>query len=313
MRTRSVGKPRQHQVNVAQDRKASPLSQAALRWGPAGLYSRVVGAASRVELPTAMRGPAIGAFARLVGADTGEAELPPVAYATLGEFFARRLREGARPVASSEVVAPCDGVVSAVGTCRRGELMAAKDQWFSLADLLADDDLATELADGHYATIYLSPRDYHRVHTPVAGHLEHYDYVPGARWPVGLRYVRRVPGLYARNERAVAMLRLPSGRRAAVVLVSAIGVGNLHLTHWRSADGIGRDSRELRHAGQLQRLPAAVDLEAGDEVGAFLLGSTVITVLPAGEPAHDMARSLSVGQGVRCGEAIANPDRRARA
>jgi phosphatidylserine decarboxylase len=295
-------------VDVAQDRKAS-LSQAALRWGPAGVYSRVVGAMSRATIPTAMRGPAIGAFARLVGADAGEAELPPVAYPTLGEFFARRLRGDARPVASSAVVAPCDGVVSAVGEVgtHPGQLMAAKDQYFSLADLLASHDLAADLQGGRYATIYLSPRDYHRVHTPVAGHLEHYEYVPGARWPVGMAFVSRVPGLYARNERAIAVLRLPDGGRAAIVLVAAIGVGNLHLSHWRQPGGVGHDSRDLRAAGVAQRLPAAADLQAGDELGAFLLGSTVIMVLPKGSPALD----LTVGQVVRCGQAVA-PSQQAR-
>lgn len=289
-------------MDVAPNRKASPLSQAVLRWGPASLYSRAVGAAARMPLPTALRGPAVRAFARAVGANLGEADRPIDDYPTLGAFFARALRDGARPVAPAAVVAPSDGIVSAVGRCDDGELVQAKGQHFALADLLADAELAHALRGGDYATIYLSPRDYHRVHTPVAGTLEHYDYIPGARWPVSLPFVARVPGLYARNERAVACVRMADGRRAAIVLVAAIGVGNLHLTHWRDG-GQARDTRQLGQAGVAARLPAGVELAAGAEIGAFMLGSTVVTVLPPGVGPFD----LVVGEAVQCGQPVAAP------
>ncbi len=288
-------------MDVAPNRKASPISQAVLRWGPASLYSRAVGAAARMPLPVAMRGAAVRAFARAVGADLGEADRPSDDYPTLGAFFARELRQGARPVAAdAQIVAPSDGIVSAVGRCDDGELVQAKGQHFALADLLGDAALADELRGGSYATIYLSPRDYHRVHTPVAGTIEHYDYIPGARWPVSLPFVARVPGLYARNERAVACVRLASGQRAAVVLVAAIGVGNLYLTHWRNG-GETRDTRQLGQAGVATRLPAGAALAAGAEIGAFMLGSTVVTVLPPGAGAFD----LVVGEAVQCGQPVA--------
>jgi len=267
------------------------------------VYSSVVGAASRLPLPAALRSRAVTAFARAVGADLTEAEHGQADYGSLGEFFARRLRPGVRPVDPdpAALVSPCDGVVSAIGVCDDGMLLQAKGQSYALADLVVDEELAAGLRGGSYVTIYLSPRDYHRVHTPVAGHLRHYDYVPGTRWPVSPRFTGRVPGLYARNERAVAVLDLPTGGAAAVVLVSAIGVGNLWLTHRQRADGtVGGDSRDLRRGGQAARLDADAVLEAGDEVGAFLLGSTVVVVVPAGRGTFDCA----VGEALRCGQRI---------
>lgn len=155
-------KRRHRRVDVATDfkstgRRATGIWQAALRWGPAGIYSRVVGAVSRVTLPAVLRGPAVNGFARAVGADVSEAELSTTEYNSLGAFFARRLIPGARPLdaRAGSLLSPCDGIVSAVGTATQGKLVQAKDQEFSLADLVADADLAQQLEGGSYATVYL--------------------------------------------------------------------------------------------------------------------------------------------------------------
>lgn len=276
------------------------MTRGAQWWAPAGVYSRVVGHASRIPLPAALRRPAIGAFARAVGVDLDEPELALDAYGSLGEFFARRLRDGARPIdqTAGAVVAPADGLVTAVGIASDGALIQAKGRDYRLADLVGDDGLADELRGAAYVTVYLSPRDYHRVHTPVAGELVGWSYIPGARWPVGPRFTERVAGLYTKNERAVARLATPAGP-AAVVMVAAIGVGNLYLTH--AADG-GLATGDLRKAAERRRfdcVPAA-PLARGDELGAFLLGSTVIALLPPGGGTWTCA----VGDRVRCGERI---------
>jgi phosphatidylserine decarboxylase len=292
----------------------------------------VVGRVSRVPLPGALRRAALSAFARAVGANLDEPELKLERYGTLGAFFARRLRAGARPVdeAAGAVVAPADGLVTAVGVVDAGTLIQAKGQAYALADLVADPALARALDGAAYATVYLSPRDYHRVHTPIAGRLTGWSYVPGARWPVGLRYTRRVPGLYARNERAIARLDTEHGP-AAVVLVAALGVGNLWLGHAgrpapsaeRSEAGpergversepldpppgearpiIGLETGTLRGAGERRRIDVVPPraLARGDELGAFLLGSTVIALLPPGAGRF----TVQAGDVVRCGQRI---------
>jgi phosphatidylserine decarboxylase len=259
----------------------------------------VVGRASRIALPGRLRRPAIGAFARAVGVDLAEPELALDEYGTLGEFFARRLRTGARPIdsAAEAVVAPADGLVTAVGFAEGGALIQAKGRDYRLADLLADEALADELHGAAYVTVYLSPRDYHRVHAPIAGELAGWTYVPGARWPVGPRFADRVPSLYARNERAVARLVTPSGP-AAVVMVAAIGVGNLWLSH----PGSGLSTADLRRVGERRQFDCVppAPLARGDELGAFLLGSTVIALLPPGAGSF----SVEAGDRVRCGERI---------
>lgn len=247
-------------------------------------------------LPTRLRPLAYRAFARAVGANLEEAELELAAYPSLGDFFARKLREGARTldVAGGAIIAPCDGVIAARGTVRDGALVQAKGRTYSLAELVANDVLATRLLGGEYVTIYLSPRDYHRVHAPVAGHLVGYDYLPGSLWPVNPRVAARRDALLARNERVVIELNSAQGR-IAVVMVGAAGVGNITLTH-------GPDSASFRTAGERRRVELHdVPVERGAELGAFRLGSTVVLVF---EPGHAALDPLEVGEAVCFGAGI---------
>ena len=282
------------------------MARGAQRWAPAGVYSRVVGRAARVPLPGPLRRPALGVFARAVGVDLAEPDRALDEYSSLGDFFARRLRAGARPVdpAPDAVVAPADGVVTAVGIATGGALIQAKGKNYQLAELVGDPGLAAMLDGAPYVTVYLSPRDYHRVHTPVAGELVAWSYVPGARWPVGPRFTDRVPSLYARNERAIARIETEAGP-AAVVMVAAMGVGNLWLAHAGGNGSGGIDTRDLRRRGERRRIDCVppVPLERGDELGAFLLGSTVVALLPPGSAEVTCA----IGDRVRQGERIGGP------
>ena len=257
----------------------------------------MVGWGAGKVLPPRLRPFAYRAFARAVGANLAEAELELAAYPSLGDFFARKLRDGARTLdgAPDSVIAPCDGVVAARGRASDGTLLQAKGRTYALSQLLANDPLATRLVGGDYATIYLSPRDYHRVHAPVAARIVSYDYVPGALWPVNPKLAARRDALLSRNERVVIHLNSRELGDVAVVMVGASGVGNITLTH-------GPDSGSFRATGERRRIELAERcVERGDELGAFRLGSTVVLVF---EPGAVRLNTPRIGEPTRFGESI---------
>jgi phosphatidylserine decarboxylase len=253
----------------------------------------LVGLTARRRLPVPLRGAAYRAFARAVGADLDEAELDLRAYTSLGDLFSRRLRPGVRPVCPDldAIVAPCDGVLAARGTAVDGALVQAKGRNYQLEELVVDPALAAELRGGDYATIYLSPRDYHRVHAPIDAHLVSYDYIPGALWPVNPQIASRRDRLLVRNERVVITLDAGHFGKIAVVMIGASGVGNIKLEH---AD----ESAGWRAAGERRRVEVGVDVQRGDELGAFRLGSTVVMVFRPGK----ITLEGEVGQAMRFGE-----------
>jgi phosphatidylserine decarboxylase len=277
-------------------RKPGPVGG---RTSPGATYSAVVALGARARVPAPLRGAAYRAFARATGADLGEAELPLGAYPSLGELFARRLRAGVRPIdpSADALIAPCDGVFAACGTADDGVLVQAKGHTYSIDELVVDDARARRLHGGAYATIYLSPRDYHRVHAPVDAQLLGYDYVPGQLWPVNPRVAARRPRLFARNERVVIWLRSPRAGLVAVVMVGASGVGNIALAH-------APESVTWRGNGELRRTELTdLHVRRGDELGAFKLGSTVVLAFEPRALAGTIAGEP--GQPVRFGERIA--------
>lgn len=232
-----------------------------------------------------------------MGADVSEAELPLEDYPSLGEFFCRKLRDGARPIDMTPgvIISPCDGAIAARGVATDGELLQVKGKTYKLDELLVDEAYAQRFVGGDYVTIYLSPRDYHRVHAPVAAEITAYDYVPGTLFPVNAAATARVDRLLARNERVV--LRLDAGKAGhiAFVMVGAAGVGNMRVEDFDSASL--RSSRELRHIQLSDRR-----VQRGDELGAFRLGSTVVMVFEPGKAI--LAGDL--GQAVKFGERLGN-------
>jgi len=270
-----------------------------VRRAPLGWYSEAVGWLSRRRLPRPVRAPVYQALGRCIGARLDEAELPLADYPSLGALFARRLRVGARPVAGdpAAVVAPCDGRISTCGPIRSNQLIQAKGRGYSLDTFVADRRLAGALAGGAFMTFYLSPRDYHRVHSPVAGRLVGYQYIPGRLMPVSRRF-RSIDQLYAANERLVLEIETAQGP-VGMALVAASGVGNISLL------AAGLESRHLRRARRAHqvRFDVPVALDRGAELGAFHLGSTVVLMLPAGA-----ATLLHEGEpdcNVQVGEAVA--------
>jgi phosphatidylserine decarboxylase len=273
-------------------------------------FSALVGWGAAKALPPRLRGLAYRAFARAVGANLDEVELDLERYASLGDFFARRLRHGARAVdpAPGAVISPCDGVIAARGIAAEGELVQAKGRSYRLAELIADGELAARLTGGAYATIYLSPRDYHRVHAPADARVVGYDYLPGSLWSVNPRVAARRDGVIARNERVVFRLDAGAFGQVALVMVGAAGVGNIRLAPELCTRGGTRgagepqeiiDSATWRAAREPRRVElSGVTVERGDELGAFRLGSTVVVVFEPGkaELAGEVGEAVRFGQ-----------------
>jgi phosphatidylserine decarboxylase len=211
-----------------------------------------------------------------------EAELPLASYRTFGSFFTRRLKAGARPIAPGDGVpiSPVDGAVSACGIGEAGRLFQAKGRDYLLSALLADADEARRFEGGSYATLYLSPRDYHRIHAPLGGSILGYSYVPGKLWPVNRPSVRGVPDLFAVNERVVTYLETPLGH-VAVVAVGATCVGRIRLAY---EDDVITDAG---HAASKRRYDVPPRVAKGEELGVFEMGSTVILLFERGRVALD--------------------------
>jgi len=241
--------------------------------------------------------PFIGVFARLFGVDLGEAERKnPADYDCFNDFFTRALDVDARPLAddSHRLVCPADGTVSQLGRIRGDTILQAKGIDYSAAGLLAGERRAAAFADGRFFTVYLSPRDYHRVHSPVAGRVVEEVRVPGRLFSVSASTTRAVPRLFARNERMVAMLETEAGP-VAVVMVAAMLVAGIE-TAWGGPDDRrpGRDVRAREIGGHA--------LARGAELGRFHWGSTVIVLTPPGFP--EWHPDLRPGQRVRMGQAL---------
>ena len=239
-------------------------------------------------------------FVRLYDVETDEIKLTlPDDFATFNEFFIRELGAGARPIDpdARAIVSPADGEVSHAGRLRLDSIVQAKGIEYSLDDLLATNlDDARAYADGLFATIYLAPYNYHRVHAPMDGELVSAIYVPGDLFSVNAATAANIRSLFCRNERLVLNFHTANGP-LAVILVGALNVGSIS-TPW---------SGEIRprHGGVV----ASIDLGAepasvakGDLLGWFNMGSTVILLLPDG--AGDWHESLTAGRKLRMGEAI---------
>ena len=240
-------------------------------------------------------------ISRHYGVNMAEAEQPDLAaYPSFNAFFTRALKPGVRPLAEGKVVSPADGKISQIGVIRDGALVQAKGHDFDLLALLAGDKTqAAHFYDGLFSTIYLSPKDYHRVHMPFAGRLQSMVFVPGDLFSVSEATTQLVPGLFARNERVICHFETDIGPMA-VILVGAIFVGSMD-TVWHG-EVRGRRGQPTRWAyrGDERR-----QFQAGDEIGRFNMGSTVIVLLPQG--AADWEPDLGPGDQVTLRQAIGHP------
>lgn len=286
------------------------LILAALGRLPQAGMSRALGRIADIRLPRSLRRPVLGAFARAVGIDLAEAELPLEEYPSINALFVRRLRPGARtwPDDPGTAGAPVDGVAGQLGTVRSGSILQAKGRWYSAADLLRDPDEARRFDGGHFLTLYLSPRHYHRIHAPCDGAIASARHIPGALFPVNAPAVAHIPDLFARNERLLCYLDGPLGR-VAVVAIGAYNVGRISARFdpdWnapRNGTGGGWVTNRRRVDGAVHTYSPPVRVARGDEIMAFHLGSTVVLLFEPGRVS--LAPELRPGAPVRLGQPIA--------
>ena len=229
-----------------------------------------------------------------------EAANPDIAsYASFNEFFTRPLREGARPLADADFICPVDGAISQFGAIERDNIFQAKGHSYTTTALVGGDaELAAQFADGSFATLYLSPKDYHRIHMPCAGRLRRMIYVPGELFSVNPTTARGVPGLFARNERVVCVFDNESGP-FVLTLVGATIVGSM-ATVWHGVVNPPRSHsvREWHFDGQ------QISLQKGQEMGRFLLGSTVVMLFP--KTMLSFNPEWAPAKTIRMGEAMGN-------
>ncbi|WP_296355178.1 archaetidylserine decarboxylase [Ramlibacter sp.] len=219
-------------------------------------------------------------------------------YDTFNDFFTRPLREGVRPIAAAPFVCPVDAAISQYGPIEHDQIFQAKGHSYSTRALVGGDAvLAAQFDHGHFATLYLAPKDYHRIHMPCEGRLKRMIYVPGDLFSVNPLTARHVPGLFARNERVVCEFESLSGPMV-MVLVGATIVGSM-ATVWHGVVNPPRtrEIREWRYDDQ------NVVLHKGDEMGRFLLGSTVILLFP--KNVLTFTPDWAPTRAVRLGEAMA--------
>jgi len=260
-----------------------------------GLTALAGRVASRERGPTTTR--LVRWFVRKYGVDLSEAvESDPAAYASFNDFFTRALKPGARLIAHADLVCPVDGTISQFGTIEHDQVLQAKGHRYSTTALVGGDQaLAERFHDGSFATLYLSPKDYHRIHMPCDGTLLRMIHVPGSLFSVNPVTARGVPRLFARNERVVCVFESDVFGVFVLTLVGATIVGSM-ATVWH---GVVNPPR-VRRVREWQYPERAVKLKQGDEMGRFLLGSTVVMLFrPSAlqfNPAWQPSGSIRMGE-----------------
>lgn len=267
---------------------------------PHHLLSRLVYAFMRIRLAP-VRNTQIALIGSIVGVEWAEAKIENISeFEHFNAFFTRELADGVRPIDPDprSFVSPSDGRISQCGRITDSLILQAKGRHYSVRSLLANDPSASDFANGFFHTIYLSPRDYHRVHMPLEGKLQRMIHVPGRLFSVAPYTVRQVPNLFARNERVVSLFETPVGPMA-VVLVGAMLVSSME-TVWSGVVTPPR-GRKISRTDWSRR---DIVLKKGQEMGRFNMGSTVIVLLPAGavsmtehyEPGDDVVVGQKLGR-----------------
>lgn len=268
---------------------------------PHHLLSRLIGYAAECRM-AAFKNRLISWFIKRYDVDMSEAQIEePSAFEHFNAFFTRALKDGARPLDATPgaILCPADGAVSQLGRIEHGRLFQAKGHSFSVVELLGgDSERASPFMGGDFATVYLSPKDYHRVHMPLAGTLREMVYVPGRLFSVNQSTAENVPELFARNERVVCLFDTERGPMA-VVLVGAMIVASVE-TVWAGLVTPPKRALKTFHYDQAARAPIVLD--KGAELGRFKLGSTAIVLF--GPDQVQWAPGLTANSPVRMGQSL---------
>lgn len=269
---------------------------------PQHLLSRLVGRIAKsnnVKIKNAL----ISYFLKNYDINMQEAEVENAfEFKTFNQFFTRKLKKEVRPISlgNNVVVSPADGVVSQIGFIKNGEVFQAKGRRFSLHDFLGGDKKISEMfINGSFSTIYLSPKDYHRIHMPFSGTLRSMDYIPGNLFSVNPVTVESVDNLFARNERLSCIFETKDGPMA-VVLVGAMIVAGIRVI-WEKNPFI--KNKKIQHFKYPLKGQGSVHLKKGDELGRFMLGSTVVICFPKNKV--DWIEDIHSNSSLKMGEPIA--------
>jgi len=257
------------------------------------LLSHLFGVVSELELPLFLRSPVLGLFCRIVGIDRETCLNPLEAYPSLQRFF---LRESSERKIAEGFVSPVDGVVSENGVIAKGELLQAKGRSYTLGELLCDGSLAAQYEGGFYCTLYLSPKDYHHVHSPTDGIIRSIRLISGNLLPVNEFTLTRFDRVFPRNERLVLEIEQSFGEKFLLVMVAAYNVGSLQLEQLRFPASL----KEVFQPREIENLSAEWKVLKGARIGSFCLGSTVILILPPGS----VTLTKSAGESVQYGERL---------
>jgi phosphatidylserine decarboxylase len=253
------------------------LAAQTLRLLPRKQISQTLGRVAATRAPRPLVDAAIAAFVRSYDVNLDEAEIPAEGFETFDAFFTRRLRPGARPIDPDPeaLVSPADGRLEDLGPISLDGELLVKGSRYTVADLLGDAADAAAYEGGRYFVVYLSPRDYHRVHAPTCGDVQYVRYVPGTLFPVNRIGTQYVPQLFARNERLAIVQESKVHGRVTTIMVGAIGVGRIGLSFDELQTNSGHAAGERRYDN------ASVVRAAGDELGVFHLGSTAVVLTTA--------------------------------
>lgn len=260
-------------------------------------FSQLVGRLAQARLPAPLVQAVIRWYIKRFDVDTSEMAHPPEHYQTFDDFFTRELKAGIHTVDPDPAVAvsPVDGRILNFGAVSEGHIDQVKGRSYPLEELLDSATSARRFCDGHYVTIYLSPRDYHRIHCPVDGRVVSYRYVPGRLYPVNQYGVRHVARVFAVNERLISYVKSELGE-FAIVKVGATNVGKITCSYHPVRTNEGRKT------GFDEHLKKSVKIGRGDELGMFHLGSTVVVV--AANPRVSPIASIQTEQFLRMGQPL---------
>ena len=272
------------------------LKSGSLYFLPHHAVSRVVYKLTRIESPLVPK--AISTFSKIFDVNLNEALNPdPTSYSTFNQFFTRELKEGLRPIASTKITSPVDGTISQFGKIINSSLIQAKGVTYSVESLLGGNtNIAKCFENGQFITIYLSPRDYHRIHMPCSGKLVAQTHVPGRLFSVAKHTVNTIKGIFARNERVVVNFDTEYGAMS-MVLVGAINVAAIE-TVWSGliTPPKGKSTTSKNYQAE------DIQLNKGQEMGRFNMGSTVILLFANGAP--DLRENLEIDQSIKMGDAL---------
>ena len=279
-------------------RSASRLAAQTVRVLPRKGLSRALGRLTSARAPRPLVDAAVRVFVRVYDVDLSEVAVPEGGFRTFDEFFTRRLVDGARTVDPDArcIVSPADGRMEDLGTISAAGELIVKGQAYTAADLLGDTRAAAAYEGGHYFIVYLSPRDYHRVHAPTCGAVQYVRYVPGTLYPVNRIGTDHIPQLFARNERLAIVQEGSVHGTVTTIMVGAIGVGRIGLSFDELQTNRGHEP------GVRSYVDSPIPRDRGDELGVFHMGSTAIVMTP---PECKLELVAEPGASVRMGECVA--------